>query len=63
VIAAIATARRNGLNCRVIYSFDQSNDANVRVLRPEVADAMNTMLGVWLSAALARVLPLDWGSW
>ena len=31
--------------CRVIYSFsfDQSNDANVRVLRPNVADVMNAM--------------------
>ena len=40
-----SSASRNDLtSCRVIYSFDQSNDANARVLRPEVADAMNTML-------------------
>lgn len=30
--------------CRVIYSFEQSNEANVQVLQPEVANVMNTML-------------------
>jgi membrane peptidoglycan carboxypeptidase len=36
---------RNDLKtCRVIYSFDQSHDAKVQVLRPEVVDVINTML-------------------
>ncbi len=36
---------RNDLKtCRVIYSFNKSTEANVRVLRPEVADVMTSML-------------------
>jgi membrane peptidoglycan carboxypeptidase len=36
---------RNDLKtCRVIYSFNKSTGANVRVLRPEVADVMTSML-------------------
>ncbi len=36
---------RNDLKtCRVIYSFNKSSESNVQVLRPEVADVMNTML-------------------
>jgi membrane peptidoglycan carboxypeptidase len=35
---------KNLKTCRVIYSFDQSPQANARVLRPEVAEVMNTML-------------------
>lgn len=44
--------------CRVIYSFDQSSNANVQVLSPQVADTMTTMLrgvverGTGRSAAL-----------
>ena len=36
--------RKNLKTCRVIYSFDKSNNANVRVLRSEVADVMTSML-------------------
>lgn len=36
---------RNDLKtCRVIYSFNKSTEANVRILRPEVADVMTSML-------------------
>lgn len=35
---------KNLKTCRVIYSFNQSPQANARVLRPEVAEVMNTML-------------------
>ena len=36
---------RNDLKtCRVIYSFNKSSEADVQVLKPEVADVMNTML-------------------
>lgn len=36
---------RNDLKtCRVIYSFNKSTEANVRVLQPEVADVMTSML-------------------
>ena len=30
--------------CRVIYSFDQGNEVNVRVLRPEVTEVMTNLL-------------------
>ena len=36
--------RKNRKTCRAIYSFNQSNEANVRVLRSEVADVMTELL-------------------
>ena len=52
------TNREDLKTCRVIYSFDQSSNANVQVLSPQVADTMTTMLrgvverGTGRSAAL-----------
>jgi membrane peptidoglycan carboxypeptidase len=36
--------RNNLKTCRAIYSYDKSAAANVRVVRPEVADVMTGML-------------------
>jgi len=36
--------RENLKTCRVIYSFEQSNDANVQVIQPNVADVVASML-------------------
>lgn len=50
--------RENLKTCRVIYSFDQSRNANVQVLSPQVANTMTSMLrgvverGTGRSAAL-----------
>lgn len=50
--------RENLKTCRVIYSFEQSNDASVQAIQPNVADVMASMLrsvvqrGTGRSAAL-----------
>jgi membrane peptidoglycan carboxypeptidase len=36
--------RENLKTCRVIYSFEQSNDANVQAIQPNVADVVASML-------------------
>ncbi|MBW4509834.1 MAG: transglycosylase domain-containing protein [Scytonematopsis contorta HA4267-MV1] len=36
--------RKDLKTCRVIYSFDQDRDANKRVLKPEIADTMKSIL-------------------
>lgn len=53
--------RKDLKTCRVIYSFNQSNDANVRVLRSEVADVMKTMLRGVVSRGTGRRASLGLG--
>lgn len=47
--------------CRVIYSFDQSNDANVQVVQPNVADVMTDMLRGVVRRGLGRSAAIGLG--
>lgn len=53
--------RKNLKTCRVIYSFEQSPEADVQVLRPEVAQVMNTMLRGVVSRGTGRTAAIGLG--
>lgn len=53
--------RNNLKTCRIIYSFDQSNEAKVRVLRPNVADVITSMLRGVVERGTGRSAYIGWG--
>lgn len=54
------TDRNNLKTCRVIYSFNQSTDASVQVLQPQVADTMTDMLRGVVQRGTGKSAAIGW---